>query len=500
MNLNLKHTIPFLVVAVMTGCTSEDGILNQNPGEGGNDNIPIVNLAKTPDFNAYSGEHSLGTGINPLDADVNGNLWYQKWDRPTNVTAEEMAKVVEEFSKVREGAVNTVHIDWQNYWVQQVYTGEQTYKDGFGNNIGTGSSHMDLLLAYNDDLEVWWPEHMRGGYEHVNNFNSGSNNTVYRDDETGEYYVGTTLMTGMNADGIEKQFGYHNTTDSQNHFEYIILEIDGNYYIGFDFSAKAPAGQEANKNMNVARDWIFNDWIVKISPAYLKGTTPETPLPDTPVVPEQPEEKPDTPTVPDNPVEQTTDEVEINLSVNDKDYLESHLSIHVRAATDVEVFLPVPMEYYCSADDMNIVLSHKDNVLVYGGPYYTEYEIGGNLVTVNVEFRNEGIRIWTTGINQDVIDYCQKTYGDGVTFEIWNYFNDLLGKDRLIGYLNQSTVEFLDELPATYINAFNKVNAKPYEGDCTVKIVDSQSTYYNYTGKGTHLNGSELNDIYELKI
>ena len=69
-------------------------------------------------------------------ANVNGNQWYQNWGRPTNVTEEERAKVVEEFSKKRVGEKNTISVTWKNFWVQQVYKGETTYTDGFGQNIG----------------------------------------------------------------------------------------------------------------------------------------------------------------------------------------------------------------------------------------------------------------------------------------------------------------------------------------------------------------------------
>jgi hypothetical protein len=203
--------------------------------------------------------------------DVNGNLWYQKYQRPANITQEERDKVIDEFSIQRIGATNAYNITWENYYVQQVYKGESEYVDGNGNSIGTASSKMNHLIAYNSNYvqEIWWPQRMtiQGGYEHINNFNSGNNNTVYTDDETHEQYIGTTLMVNMESDGRTEQFGYHNSVDSKNHFEYIILYIDGAYYVGFDFSASHPEGQEANKNMDVERDWIFNDWIVKISPA-----------------------------------------------------------------------------------------------------------------------------------------------------------------------------------------------------------------------------------------
>jgi len=221
--------------------------------------------------------------------DVNGNLWYKTWARPINVTNSEKTKVINEFSKKREGAVNTINIDWENYWVQQVYTGTQTYRDGNGNLLdkgGTGSAHMNHLLAYNEtgetqiiypDWNQWQATEVVEHYEHINNFNSGSNDTKYTDDETGEEFIGTTLMKDMGhtPEGTPK-FGYHNSVDSKNHFEYIILQIDGAYYVGFDFYATHPEGQEANRNMDVERDWVFNDWIVKISPAEYNKTIKES--------------------------------------------------------------------------------------------------------------------------------------------------------------------------------------------------------------------------------
>lgn len=478
--MNLKSVIfgslCLIFTLGMNSCTNEVPIMSVVVEE--------VNLCATPKSVAYSGNYLLSF-------DVNGNLWYQNWDRPINVTQEEIEKVVAEFSKVREGVVNDIHIDWENYWVQQVFTGTQTYIDGYGNNIGTGSSHMNHLLAYNSNHTEWDGSH----YEHINNFNSGSNNTIYTDDETHEQFIGTTLMTDMHADGVINQFGYHNSTDSKNHFEYIILEIDGYYYVGFDFYANGTEQYPANKNMDVERDWVFNDWIVRICPAYHKGETP-TDGTDEPI----------TPPTQDEAKEATKGEIEVNLSADDKngEYLESHLSIHVRVATDVEIFIPIPMEYYCETDDMAIVQKHDKNLMVHGGPYQTTYtlqdeEKGSLTVTLNVDFLDNGIKIWTDGINQDVIDFCYKHYDDGITFEVWNYFNEILSKEGLLYYLNQATIEFLDKIPNAYINAFNEIDGNKNEDDCTVSIVNKQVNEFNNAFVGEHYNGSKYNEIYEKK-
>jgi hypothetical protein len=188
---------------------------------------------------------------------VNGNMWYKQWERPVNVSEAEKEKVIAEFSKVRENAVNTVSIPWDNYWVQQVYQGQRPSVDGTGTRVYP-SGVMNRLMAWNFNT---------GEYEHVNNFNSANNTTEYTDDVTHEKFIGTTLMVDMGTGDKVDQFSYHNTSSSDYYTSYIVLEIDGAYYVGFDIVGYHPVGQDNNANMDVERDWIFDDWIVKISPA-----------------------------------------------------------------------------------------------------------------------------------------------------------------------------------------------------------------------------------------
>ena len=188
---------------------------------------------------------------------VNGNLWYQQWERPVNVTESEKTKVVAEFSKVRDGATHTINLPWENYWVQQVHQGTNYSVDGTGTKVYP-KDVMNQLIAYNFN---------NNEYEHVNNFNNANDTTEYTDDVTHEKFIGTTLMIDMGTGDVANQFGYHNTSSSDYYYDYIVLEIDGAYYVGFDIVGYHPVGQDANANMDVDRDWIFNDWIVKISPA-----------------------------------------------------------------------------------------------------------------------------------------------------------------------------------------------------------------------------------------
>lgn len=544
----MKHFVKFSVVAL---AAMTAGLLNsctENEALTPDGTAPVIKLLKAPDVIAYSGSNVWGSTIATRGHDVNGNLWYQNWDRPTNVTEEEIAKVLEAVKEPRVNATNDITIEWENFWVQQVYKGQTSYSDHYENDRGLGSDLMNELQVWNDNAEVWWPEHKFGGYETVNNFNRGDNQTSYIDDENRYEYKGTTLMTGIAGGNAENQFAYKNSADGgQLYFDYIVVEIDGSYYVCFDFFAdnRDNPTATANKDHYIDRDWVFNDWIVKISPAYHKGETPEQPEPEQPekpgsdddkcdqcdhskhdgetcpdckdsndgcyqdddvVIPTDPDPDPETPGDNTGDVDHT-DEVEVNLSVEDKGgHYDSHLSIHVRAATDVEVFIPIPMDYLVQKDDMAILISHKgEGDIAHGGHLsknvvtYTVSDGEGRKgdVTLTISYEEDGIRITTDGITEDIIDICQKKYDDGITFEIWNYINDELPLDEIKKYLNNATIKFLDKEPDYYINAFTEDGKDNY--DCTVSIVEEQEGDFDDLGEGKHLNGSNRNEIYKNK-
>ena len=103
--------------------------------------------------------HSWGMDLIPLvdatpklktrAANVNGNMWYKDWVRPTNVTTEEIAWAKEEFGKVRTDTKPFVSIEWSNYWVQQVYKGTTHYVDGYDSDV-LGSNQMNHLKVFNN--------------------------------------------------------------------------------------------------------------------------------------------------------------------------------------------------------------------------------------------------------------------------------------------------------------------------------------------------------------
>ena len=205
---------------------------------------------------------------------ANINQYHELFDNvPANVDFSiggERDKVVAEFSKKRVDAVNTVNVNWADFYVFQVDRGnttDNTYTAADGTTY-YAANQMDHLQTYvNGTMEDYQNGVAGVRQEHNNNFNT-ANNTVTVDGITG-------CMMMRNSGTVD--FSYHNSVDSKYHNEYIIIpgaDIDpslaGFYYIGFDFCASHPEGQEANGNMDVERDWIFNDWIVRISPATLK--------------------------------------------------------------------------------------------------------------------------------------------------------------------------------------------------------------------------------------
>ena len=264
-----------------------------------------------------------------------------------------------------------------------------------------------------------------------------------------------------------------------NAYTFYYIEYEGKMccYLCFDY--KMTKLDDADNDFIYDGDGVYDDWVIKITAA--DGSDIKVPG--------------DTPDTPDTPDPVITDEVEVNLSVNDKkdegDYIATKLSIHVRALTDVEVYIPVGKDYYCDVDDMAIVYSHKldpnyqysnpgkDEETFQGGSFtyiYTvkgDYEKDGATLTANeeikvrVQYENGGIRVTTDGITQKALDYLQYTYQDGITFEVWNYFNSAIvneenptesipvTREELKTKFNQSTVEFTStEHPTYYVNAF----------------------------------------------
>ncbi len=175
-------------------------------------------------------------------ANTNQNQWADYVEVPADPTEAEISKVLDVFSKpVDQNLVR--QINFSDFWVQHVYEGSKTYTTQPDMNGFT----QDVLCEL-DQLQVAYVSGNDTINEHVNNFNSTFGNTML-----------------MQASGTAR-FGYVNALDNGlYYYDYVILEIDGQYYVGFDYKCD-------NQNSEIEADGIYDDWIIKVVPAEYKNT------------------------------------------------------------------------------------------------------------------------------------------------------------------------------------------------------------------------------------
>ncbi len=151
--------------------------------------------------------------------------------------------------------------------------------------------------------------------------------------------------------------------------------------------------------------------------------------------------------------------VEVNLSVCPaNEYNASKLSVHIRVVNDVTVFIPVEATAFSKndANSLAILLKNASATGVYGE---TEQAlvVNGNTVQSKVQFMENGVKVSVTGVNQAVIDYLQEEYGDGITVEVWNYYQNTTTLEGLKAGFDAGAKVSFSEKPSLYVNAFAKV-------------------------------------------
>lgn len=224
---------------------------------------------------------------------VGGHVAVPKNVNDPSVNSNERTLVYNYFNKKREGAVNENNVNWTDYFITEVWKGEDSYydynqynwteakgqepqkgdlKDNATKNV-LGSDKMNHLQVLKGEGSIDANGNLVGAWEHANDFNNGNHSSEYGS------IKGHTFMENSGT----LDFAYHNSIDSKYHNEYIIIpgaEIDpslaGYYYVGFDFSAykgyvQEDSGVLQQKDGCVDRDWVFTDWIVRISPAEFNG-------------------------------------------------------------------------------------------------------------------------------------------------------------------------------------------------------------------------------------
>ena len=509
---NLFIMICLVVGGMFTSCSNEIDDLNIKTS---------LLLYKVPEMKVYvNGTRSANT---------NRNEWQ---DIPVNITEFEKEYVTNWFAT--HPGFSEEAWDFTDFYVQHVsHTGTKQgiwHKfDQNRENNGYDSNYWDEDFSEYATMDKLQCGSSENSLEDVNNFNAADGSIM--------------LMQNSSA----KQWGYHSTWGNENdgyfrYFQAAIIDVPGigpGYYIGFSYYAKKY--ENGDKELGIQRLYYCDDWIVKITPADPELRTPETTEPTEPEIPDNPTEQDkceqcghehSTGTVCQdcafgtgcNHGENHKDEVEVNLAVDTKGetsggkYNESHLSIHVRSAVDIDMFIPMPIDLVCPADDLIIVKKHLDGYMEHGGeftnPSYDEngkvimeegliskmsYQIESWTVTLYVEYTNnpeEGIHIYTEGIsgNTELMNYLFDNYNDGLTFEIWNYYDDKTSIDQLKNYLNQSTIDFIGGNPEYFINAFDEPNYNENK-DCDVNLKNENQ--YDWVDETWHLNGSNHNKIWK---
>lgn len=231
------YLILFGISMALTSCT-HDVDYDYGKYETDKYNAAFVKTFGEPASNQTWG-FGNSTTATTRSAYTNSNMWESDgYTIPQSITQDEINRVLEVFN-VKGNGKYTALVDWDCFFVQQVWKGTESYTAGNGGTV-VGGNQMDWLCAYDP-----------AGYDdHVNNFNNANG----------------SIMLMVNSSS--SRFGYKSSTDNGHVFYYFRMEkINGAYYVGFDFSAE---GQ--NPNEQVQRDSIYNDWIVKIVPGY--GSNP----------------------------------------------------------------------------------------------------------------------------------------------------------------------------------------------------------------------------------
>lgn len=199
----------------------------------------------------------------------NSNEWgtsngagYLNFPKPTDITDEERAAVLAVFNEVGKKEYESI-LDIDSFFVQQVYCGP---KGNLMNELATTVDYKREVIT-----ESWWPlvqyvtETTVDPYDEIiNNFNTGK--------YSGNAEQGCMLM--YNSATLD--FSYKTSqSGGQRWYRHWRMEyIPGyGYYVGFDHEAVRQA--DANENEEDVRDYIYNDWIVKIVPS--KGYVESTP-------------------------------------------------------------------------------------------------------------------------------------------------------------------------------------------------------------------------------
>lgn len=178
---------------------------------------------------------------------TNNGVGYINFPTPEQISDEEKAQVITTFSEKGKTSYESI-IDVDSFFVQQIYCGPNGHKM---NELATTVNYKRELITHS-----WWPlnqEVVETECEPfddiINNFNKGEgSNMLMYNSATKDFSYKTSQSGG------ERIYGH-----------WRMEKINGHYYVGFDHEAWRQA--PANANEEDKRDYIYNDWIVRIVPS-----------------------------------------------------------------------------------------------------------------------------------------------------------------------------------------------------------------------------------------
>lgn len=365
------------------------------------------------------------------------------------VTTEEKEYVISYLAEhPNEGSTEFNHY---NYFIQYVGGSYDTYYTKDWNNADhsmVGSQQIDYIEFVDQN----------GVSKHINDYNAGGGPRA--------------LVLNLKITAAKYHDSYGNNTYAD-HYRFYTINYNGkdNLYLCFDYATHKDSGNEDLKG-----DGKYNDYVIKIIP----GCGDNTPVDPDDKGGEEKKDSTETPDVPVTPVDPVTPtpavttkgHVEVNLAAQDhQDASDAKLSIHVRDTCNFEVYIPVEAKYSCPVDDMFIVEKHYGDMTYNANSETTVTRvINDQTVKLNIKYTATGIYVTSEGINNKVLEYCRNVFGDGLSFEVYTYFNASLTRESLLALLNQSTIKFTDNQPKEYINTIVDSN-RDAEGrllDCIV--------------------------------
>lgn len=240
-----------LASASLLACQSHDSYYDENAAT--DIRVAKYSYAFTNAFGSIDPTNDWGFGEAATKAvtrgaSTNANQWGDTWLIPDDVTEADKAEVIQWFKSHQNP--ESLAISFSDFFVTQVYKGQNSYKDAYGQTVNNASSNMNQLCA--------------GGNDVINNSNNGtvaSTNVGLGNNQYSQRAM--MLMTNSSTES----FSYQCSTDNQRHYKYAIQEINGEYYVGFDFEAN---GQ--NPNQQVEADGYYDDWIIRLTPATPKNS------------------------------------------------------------------------------------------------------------------------------------------------------------------------------------------------------------------------------------